>query len=67
MYRTFPGWIGAIFIRRVEDVEPMNETEKNKPERFEKAFKDVPADVWTVFEDPKVLVEKVQQLGSVRV
>jgi len=64
MYRTFPGWVGAIFIRKVVDVEPMNESEKNKPERFEKAFKDVPKDVWTVFEDPKQLVEKVTTLGA---
>ena len=64
MYRNFPGWVGAVFIRLVRDVEPMNESEKNKPERFKKAFKDVPRDVWTVFEDPKELVEKVRELGG---
>jgi phosphatidate phosphatase APP1 len=63
MYRLFPGWIGAIWIRRVADVEPMNESEKNKPERFEKAFEDVPREVWTVFEDPKELGSKLEQLS----
>jgi len=64
VYRKYPRWVGAIFIRKVEDVEPMNESEKNKPERFEKAFKDVPKDVWTVFTDPKELWDKVAQLGA---
>jgi phosphatidate phosphatase APP1 len=62
IYRKFPGWVGAIFIRKVKDVEPMDESEKNKPERFEKAFKDVPTSVWTVFEDPKELAAKVDAL-----
>jgi phosphatidate phosphatase APP1 len=62
VYRKYPGWVGAIFIRKVVDVEPMDESEKNKPERFEKAFKDVPTDVWTVFEDPKELTAKVDAL-----
>jgi len=64
VYRKYPGWVGAIFIRKVEDVEPMNSSEKNKPERFEKAFKDVPTDVWTVFTDPQQLWEKVSALGA---
>ncbi|KIW06758.1 uncharacterized protein PV09_02448 [Verruconis gallopava] len=64
MFRSFPGWIGAIFIRKVVDVEPMDESEKNKPERFEKAFKDVPREVWTVFDDPKELVSRVEQLAT---
>jgi len=63
MYRQFPGWIGAIWIRKVNDVEPMNETEKNKPERFEKAFEGVPNDAWTVFEDPKELSSHLSRLG----
>lgn len=67
VYRKYPGWVGAIFIRLVEDVEPLNEAEKNKPERFEKAFKDVPKDVWTVFSDPKELWDKVAKLGAAAV
>ncbi|TID21738.1 actin filament organization protein-like protein App1-like protein [Venturia nashicola] len=67
VYRRYPGWVGAIFIRLVKDVEPVNQAEKNKPERFEKAFKDVPRDVWTVFSDPKELWDKVAQLGATAV
>lgn len=67
IYRKYPGWVGAIFIRKVEDVEPVNEAEKNKPERFEKAFKDVPKDVWTVFTDPKELWDKVAKFGATSV
>ena len=39
---------------QVTDVGEMDD-EKNTPERFEKAFKDVPRDVWQVFEDPNEL------------
>lgn len=61
MYRRYPEWIQAIVIRKVTDVAHMEEY--NKAERFEGAFKDVPADVWTVFEDPKELVEVIDGLG----
>lgn len=67
VYRKYPGWVGAIFIRKVEDVEPVDESKKNSPERFEKAFKDVPKDVWTVFTDPKELWDKVAKLGATAV
>jgi hypothetical protein len=40
----------------------MDEEQKNAPERFEKAFKDVPKDVWYVFEDPQELYAKVDAL-----
>ncbi|KAF2683764.1 actin filament organization protein-like protein App1-like protein [Lentithecium fluviatile CBS 122367] len=62
MYRRQPKWISAIFIRRVTGVAEMDEGEKNKPERFEKAFKDVPQGVWTVFDDPSELYTKVDAL-----
>lgn len=61
MYRRYPGWIHAIVIRKVTDVAHMEEN--NKPERFEEAFKDVPANVWTVFEEPKELYDVVDGLG----
>lgn len=61
MYRRYPGWIHAIAIRKVTDVAHMEE--KNKPERFEKALKDVPGHVWTIFEDPKELYNFVDGLG----
>ena len=37
----------------------MDEATKNNPERFEKAFRGVPRDVWRVFEDPTELYEVV--------
>lgn len=61
-YRNHKKWIGAIFIRKVMGVEGMDEEKKNAPERFEKAFKDVPKDVWYVFEDPQELYAKVDAL-----
>ncbi|KAK5796438.1 hypothetical protein VI817_005723 [Penicillium citrinum] len=61
IYRKYPSWIHAIIIRKVTDVSDMEE--KNKPERFEEAFRDIPSDVWTVFEDPKELYGFVDGLG----
>lgn len=61
-YKNHKKWIGAIFIRKVTGVEGMDEEKKNAPERFEKAFKDVPKDVWYVFEDPQELYAKVDAL-----
>ncbi|KAL8946712.1 MAG: hypothetical protein Q9222_006926 [Ikaeria aurantiellina] len=62
IYRKHKGWPKKIFIRKVTDVEGMNVNEKNAPERFEKAFKDVPKDVWQVFEDPNELYAAVDAL-----
>ncbi|KAF2816108.1 actin filament organization protein-like protein App1-like protein [Mytilinidion resinicola] len=64
MYRKYPGWIGAIYIRKVTGVAEMDESKKNSSERFEKAFKDVPQDVWYVFEDANELYAKVDTLVS---
>ncbi|KAJ6136181.1 hypothetical protein N7512_001341 [Penicillium capsulatum] len=61
MYKRHPGWIHAIAVRKVGDVAHMED--KNKSERFEEAFKDVPRHVWTVFEDPKELYDFVDGLG----
>jgi len=61
-YRKFGKWIGAIYIRKVTGVEGMNEEMKNAPERFEKAFDDVPKDVWYVFEDPQELYAQLDTL-----
>lgn len=60
--RRFPGWVKGVFIRKVTDVAEMDGGEKNKSERFEKAFKGVPRDVWRVFEDPGELFEAVEKL-----
>lgn len=62
-YRKYGGgWIKKIFIRKVEGVEGMDETEKNAESRFEKAFKDVPRDVWHIFKEPGELYEAVEAL-----
>lgn len=70
-YRKHPGWIKAIWIRKVEDVKeitdiiPGQDSEaRNKPSRFEKAFKGVPTGVWHVFENPQELHAKVASLQS---
>jgi hypothetical protein len=62
MYHRYPGWIGAIFIRRVLDAGGLGE--KNKDERFEKAFKDVPKGVWLVFETTEDLHRSVDELAA---
>ncbi|KAH6969887.1 hypothetical protein DER45DRAFT_68736 [Fusarium avenaceum] len=51
-YRTFPGWVKMILIRKATDVAAVGIEEKNQLERFEKAFKHVPVEAWHVFEDP---------------
>lgn len=51
-YRAFPDWIKVILIRKVTDIAAIGIESKNEPERFEKAFKDVPRSVWHVFDDP---------------
>ncbi|KAI9826964.1 MAG: hypothetical protein M1826_006540 [Phylliscum demangeonii] len=62
MYRRHPGWIRQIFIRKVLDVAEINCTDKNKDDRFEKAFRGVPRSVWRTFEDPVELYAAVEAL-----
>ncbi|KAF1844315.1 uncharacterized protein K460DRAFT_379282 [Cucurbitaria berberidis CBS 394.84] len=64
-YRRHPKWIGAIYIRKVTGVAEMDENKKNDPERFERAFKDVPRDIWYVFEDPQELYAKIDALPQI--
>ena len=64
MYRKYPGWVKAIFIRKVVDVEGMQKTDKNSAARFEKAFKDVPKGVWKLFEDPSELYATIDLLKA---
>ncbi len=52
-YRKYKGWVKLILIRRVDDIAAVGIEDKNKPERFEKAFMHVPKDVWHVFDDPQ--------------
>jgi hypothetical protein len=65
MYRKYKGWIGAIFIRKVSDISGLDEEDRNSNERFEKAFKDIPRDIWHVFTDPQELYERIAQLPAV--
>jgi hypothetical protein len=51
-YREFKGWVKLILIRKATDVAAIGIDAKNEPKRFEDAFKDVPREVWHVFEDP---------------
>ncbi|PHH85927.1 hypothetical protein CDD83_10988 [Cordyceps sp. RAO-2017] len=60
IYRTAPGWIKLILIRKVTDVAAVGIEEKNERERFERAFEDVPSDVWHIFEDASECVEIIK-------
>ena len=60
MYRKFPGWIRAIFIRKVTDAPHM--TDKNKQKRFDDAFHGIPPNVYAVFESPNELQHLVSGL-----
>ncbi len=60
LYNTFPGWIKAIYIRKVEGLPHMEQ--KNKPERFAKAFDGIDKQVWKVFVDPHELADHVKHV-----
>ncbi|KAF7854634.1 hypothetical protein EAF04_010442 [Stromatinia cepivora] len=62
MYRKNPTWIKLILIRKVTDIAAIGISQKNEPERFEKAFTGVPASVWRVFESPEECYEVVDEL-----
>jgi hypothetical protein len=62
IYKEFPGWIHAIYIRKVVDAPFMQM--KNSPERFQKAFKDVPEHAWRVFVNPEELADHVKHLAG---
>ncbi|KAK4669097.1 uncharacterized protein QC763_200030 [Podospora pseudopauciseta] len=59
--RMFPGWIKLILIRKVEDIAAVGIHEKNEPQRFEKAFEDLPRELWHVFEDPAECQELIHK------
>ena len=48
-------------IRKATKVAEYGIDEKNKPERFEKAFKDIPRRAWHVFEDPSECLDIVKK------
>ena len=62
LYKKFPGWIKAIYIRKVLGLAFMEE--KNKPERFTKTFEGIPETVWKVFEHPSELSDHVKNVAS---
>ncbi|CAJ2510642.1 Uu.00g062670.m01.CDS01 [Anthostomella pinea] len=61
VYRKYPNWVKVILIRKVEDIAAIGIEAKNEPERFEKAFKGVPRDVWHVFTNPAECNQIIQQ------
>ncbi|KAK3697632.1 hypothetical protein LTR37_017371 [Vermiconidia calcicola] len=61
--RKFPGWIRAIYIRKVEGIAAMDEKTKNSQERFEKAFEGVDRNIWFVFSEPRELDRRVEELA----
>ena len=62
LYKKYDGWIKAIYIRKVLGLPFMEE--KNKPERFTKAFEGVPDHVWKVFVDPHELGDHVKDVAG---
>jgi len=62
IYRTVPGWIELILIRKVEDVSAIGIADKNNPERFEKAFEGIPREAWHVFTEPSECSRLIQDV-----
>lgn len=62
--RKYPGWIKAVFIRKVSGIAYMDEKTKNAPERFEKAFAGLDRRLWCVFTDPREVAERIEGLGG---
>jgi len=68
IYRTVPGWIKLILIRKVDDVAAVGIAEKNEPKRFETAFEGVPREAWHVFTEPgecsRIIQETIARDGA---
>lgn len=62
IYRSLPGWVHMILIRRVTDISAVGLEEKNENERFETAFEDVPKENWHVFDNPEECNEILHRL-----
>ncbi|RDW60379.1 phosphatidate phosphatase App1 family protein [Aspergillus mulundensis] len=62
IYRRHPEWIHAILIRKVTDVPQMEE--KNSSKRFAEAFKDVPKNIWHVFEHPREVYNVLDEIRA---
>lgn len=56
------GRVARIYIHKVVGVDPKEEKDLNDPKRFEKAFKDIPREIWKVFESPQELYAELDGL-----
>lgn len=54
--------MARIYIHKVVGVNPEEEKDLNDPQRFEKAFKDVPREIWKVFESAEELYVELDGL-----
>ena len=61
-YRKYPHAVKMIWIRIVEGVNPMEEKKLNSEERFEKAFKGVPREVWRTYKHARELQGSVGEI-----
>ncbi|TKA77460.1 hypothetical protein B0A55_04759 [Friedmanniomyces simplex] len=63
MARKYPGWIRAVFIRKVVGIAGMDERVKNAAGRFERAFEGLERGLWHVFTEPGELAGRVDELA----
>ncbi|KAI9734019.1 MAG: hypothetical protein M1834_002676 [Cirrosporium novae-zelandiae] len=66
VYRKHPTWIKGIFIRRVNGFwdNPEERQKKNSTDRFQEAFKDIPRELWKVFDEPTELYADMVRLKA---
>ncbi|KAE8349052.1 hypothetical protein BDV28DRAFT_160820 [Aspergillus coremiiformis] len=57
IYKKYPHWIRAIWIRKVTNGPHLEE--QNSPERFKTAFQGVPDRIWKVFEQPETMFDLI--------
>lgn len=65
--RRHPGWIKAIYIRRVPDENDIHgalSPDRNSAHRFEAAFKGLDSDMWLVFDEADEVRKNVQLLTN---
>lgn len=63
--RTFPGWVRAIFIHKVDGVSDLtdpNQRGKDSDSRFEKAFEGLDRSMWHVFTKPDDVAGRIDEL-----
>ncbi|KAH0220155.1 hypothetical protein KCU86_g1804, partial [Aureobasidium melanogenum] len=65
--RRYPGWVKAIYIRRVPDqneIQGALNPDRNSAKRFESAFKGLDSKMWLVFDEADELRKNVQLLAK---